>query len=260
MNLHVQHLSFSYKCFSVLKDVNFQLNTGSYVCVLGKNGAGKSTLFKCILGLLKDYGGDIRLDGNDIRHLSSKEVASSIAYIPQMHDSAFPFSVLDMVMMGTTATFSAFATPGERQRQTAEQALAILGMESFASRSYAHLSGGEQQMVLIARALAQKARIFLMDEPCANLDYGNQIRVMEQLAALSREGYLVVQSTHNPEHAFLFADQVLVLADGKTDAFGPPESILTEELLETIYQIPIHLHTIPGSSTRICVPRRGGSI
>lgn len=254
MNLCVQHLSFSYKCFSVLKDVNFRLNTGDYVCVLGKNGAGKSTLFKCILGLLKGYQGAILLDNRDMRRLGSKELAASIAYIPQMHDSAFPFTVLDMVMMGTTSTFSAFTTPGERQQRTAEEALALLGMEQFATRSYGHLSGGEQQMVLIARALAQKARILLMDEPCANLDYGNQIRVMEQLRKLAQAGYLIVQSTHNPEHAFLFADKVLVLEEGKTDAFGPPDSILTQELLETVYQIPINLHTIPGSHMRICVP------
>lgn len=255
MELCVQHLSFSYKCFSVLEDVNFEMNTGSYVCVLGKNGAGKSTLFKCILGLLKGYKGNILLDGTDMRTFSSKELASCTAYIPQMHASAFPFTVLDMVMMGTTAGFSTFTTPGAPQRQTAEEALSTLGMESFAGRSYAHLSGGEQQMVLIARALAQKARILLMDEPCANLDYGNQIRVMEQLAKLAKAGYLIIQSTHNPEHAFLFGDKVLVLENGRTDSFGPPEEILTQELLETIYQIPIRLHTVPESTVRICVPK-----
>lgn len=254
MNLQVTQLSFSYKCFPVLKNVNFSLNTGNYVCVLGKNGAGKSTLFKCILGLLKGYHGQIKLDGGDVRRLSSKELASRIAYIPQMHAAAFPFTVLDMVMMGTTASFSAIATPGENQRRSAEQALAMLGMEQFATRSYEHLSGGEQQLVLIARALAQNARILLMDEPCANLDYGNQIRVMEQLARLAQEGYLIIQSTHNPEHAFLFADQVMVLDAGQTDALGPPEVILTEELLQTIYQTPIHLHTVPETGLRICVP------
>lgn len=254
MDLQIKKLSFSYKCFSVLKEVDFCLEMGNYVCVLGKNGAGKSTLFKCILGLLKDYQGGILLDGKNIRSLSARQLASTIAYIPQMHTNAFPFSVLDMVLMGTTATFSPFSTPGEKQLQAARLALSILDMESFSSRSYGHLSGGEQQMVLIARALAQNARILLMDEPCANLDYGNQIRVMEKLAALAKAGYLVIQSTHNPEHALLFADQVLVLDEGQTKNFGPPEEILTETLLEAVYRIPIHLQTLPGTSMKVCVP------
>lgn len=198
--------------------------------------------------------GEILLNGKNSRKMSEKELAASIAYIPQNRTNVFAFSVLDMVMMGTTASFSLFSTPGKQQREIALHALRRLHMEEFADRSYAQLSGGEQQMVLIARALAQNARILLMDEPCANLDYGNQIRVMKELKKLSREGYLIIQSTHSPEHAFLFADQVLVLHNGQTNHPGAPEEILTAELLERVYQIPVQLHHLPGSRTTVCVP------
>lgn len=254
MKLCIQHLAFSYKKQTVLKDVDFCLESGSYVFVLGRNGAGKSTLFKCILGILKGYKGKILLDGNNIRTLPGRELASLIAYIPQQHAEAFPFSVLDMVLMGTTAAFSPLSIPGKQQKETAQKAMKLVGIENLATHSYAHLSGGEQQLVLIARAIAQNARILIMDEPCANLDYGNQIHIMEELKQLSREGYLIIQSTHNPEHAFLFADQVLVLENGQTDSFGPPDQVLTSRLLESIYEIPVSLHLIPGTDLQVCAP------
>lgn len=256
LDLSVQQLSFSYENRPVLSGIDFCLHTGCYVCVLGKNGAGKTTLFKCILGLLEGYRGDILLGGRNIRTARRKELAASIAYIPQMHANAFPYSVMDMVLMGTTSAFSAFSTPGKKQREAAENALSTLGMEAFSQRSYTQLSGGEQQMVLIARALAQNARILIMDEPCASLDYGNQIRVMEKLSILSKSGYLILQSTHNPEHAFLFADHVLALVNGRMDAFGPPGEVLSQELLEKIYQIPVSLVTVPETGIRTCVPGR----
>lgn len=256
LDLSVQQLSFSYPGSTVLSGISFCLHTGCYICVLGKNGAGKTTLFKCILGLLRGYRGDILLGGCNIRTIPRRELAASIAYIPQVHPHAFPYSVMDMVLMGTTSAFSAFSTPGKKQRETAEHALSMLGLESFARRTYTQLSGGEQQLVLIARALAQNARILIMDEPCASLDYGNQIRVMEKLDLLSKSGYLILQSTHNPEHAFLFADRVLVLKNGRTGAFGSPQEVLTQKLLEEIYQIPVSLVTVPETGTKTCIPGR----
>jgi iron complex transport system ATP-binding protein len=255
MELQVQHLAFTYRSAPVLRDVCFSLTQGSYVCVLGKNGAGKSTLFKCILGLLKSYDGEILLDSIDMRLLSPKKLAGQIAYIPQMHAQPFAYSVLDMVLMGTSPDFSVFSMPGKTQRERAEHALETMGIAEFANRPYTQLSGGEQQLVLIARALAQNAKILLMDEPCASLDYGNQVRVMKKLKELAQEGYLIIQSTHNPEHVFLFADEALVLEDGKIRAFGAPGEILTEQLLEELYRIPIGLHEVGTDEVKICVPR-----
>lgn len=255
MNLSVHSLCFSYQTAPLLRDLDFSLDTGSFVCVLGKNGAGKSTLFQCILNLQKNYTGIISLDGQNIKALKEKELAKSIAYIPQLHKQSFPFSVFDTVLMGTAASLSPFSTPKDTQKEAAMEALRLMGMEKYASRSFSHLSGGEQQMVLIARALAQKAPILIMDEPCSNLDYGNQIRLLKKLKQLSALGYLVLLSTHNPEHAFLFADNVLVLHNGTAMASGKPQEVLTASLLEEIYNIPIQLYTSSDVPQPVCIPK-----
>lgn len=254
MGLSVTNLSFGYHCFNVLNDVNFSIEQGNLVCVLGKNGAGKSTLFRCMLGLLKGYQGDILADGINVRTWNVRQLASKIAYIPQNHSSAFSFSVLDMVLMGTTSSFANLSSPGEEQRRVAKEALITMKIPHLEGRSYAHISGGEQQLVLIARAIAQQARILVMDEPCANLDYGNQVRVMEELKRLAGKGYLIIQSTHSPEQAFLYADQALVLLDGRIAAMGAPGEVLTKELLERMYEIPIQLMEIEHTGLKLCMP------
>lgn len=254
MELTVKDLEFGYHCFPVLKGINFSFNKGELVCVLGKNGAGKSTLFRCMLGLLKGYHGEILIDGRERRHFSERELAGRIAYIPQNHDTAFSFSVLDMVLMGTTASLPRFASPGQKEKEKALNALKLLRIDGLKDRIFGQISGGEQQLVLIARAIAQEVKILVMDEPCSSLDYGNQIRVMEELRALSKKGYLIVQSTHNPEHVFYFAHKALVMMDGKIAAFGEPDKILTKELLEGVYQVPIEIYEDLKSGKKVCMP------
>ena len=254
MTVQVKDLNFSYKTENVLKGISFDASEGALLCVLGKNGAGKSTLFRCILGLLKGYRGDILIDGIAAGRLSARELAKKISYIPQNHMTVYSYSVLDMVTMGTTIHLDRFQNPGKRQRAAAEAALEMMNISHLAGRSFRNISGGEQQLVLIARAIAQQTRILIMDEPCSNLDYGNQIKVMKSVKDLARQGYLVIQSTHNPEHVFLFADEVLVMLDGKTEAKGPPEDILTEELLQRVYGIRVNLHEIEKRNLKFCVP------
>lgn len=254
MELTVKDLKFGYGCFPVLKGIDFSFNKGELVCVLGKNGAGKSTLFRCILGLLKGYQGEVLIDGAECRRLSERELAGKIAYIPQNHDTAFSFSVLDMVLMGTTASLPRFAGPGQKEKDRALNALKLLRIDHMKDRIFGQISGGEQQLVLIARAIAQEAKILVMDEPCSSLDYGNQIRVMEELRALSEKGYLIVQSTHNPEHVFCFAHKALVMMDGKITALGQPDKILTKELLEGVYQVPIEIYEDLKSGKKMCMP------
>ena len=159
-------------------------------------------------------------------------------------------------MMGTTSSIQGLKSPGREQREAAFDALKTMRIEAMAERSYAHLSGGEQQLVLIARAIAQQAGILIMDEPCANLDYGNQARVMEELKRLAGEGYLIVQSTHSPDQAFLYADQAAVLSDGVIKAFGKPEEVLTASLLETMYGIPVRLFDAGDTGRKLCMPDR----
>lgn len=252
--LEVSDLYFSYKINQVLKGISFDVSEGTLLCVLGRNGAGKSTLFRCILGLLKGYRGSILVDGAPLDTLPAKELAKRIAYIPQSHSTVFSFSVIDMVLMGTTAHLGRFENPGKKQRAVAESALELMDIGHLKQRYFSQISGGEQQLVLIARAIAQQAKILIMDEPCSNLDYGNQIKVMKSVKDLARQGYLVVQSTHNPEHVFLFADEVLVMLDGKAGAKGPPDAILTEELLQRVYGIRVNLHEIERRNLKFCIP------
>lgn len=239
--LLVKDVSFCYRENDVLKDLSFAVPGGRVVGVLGANGAGKSTLFKLVLGVLPLRRGEIKINGRDVGSLSSRERARQMAYIPQNQVGAFQFTVAEMVLMGTTASFSMFAQPGKRERIKAAEALKLLQIESFSSRLYDQLSGGEQQLVLIARAVAQDAPILIMDEPTASLDYGNQIRVLEQIRTLADRGYLVLFSTHNPQHVFLYADDVLLIDGGSARAFGPPQDVLSEALLSHVYRVPIQL-------------------
>ncbi|HPX93593.1 MAG TPA: ABC transporter ATP-binding protein [Bacillota bacterium] len=239
--LEVSDLSFRYRLDPVLKDLSFQSPGGRAVGVLGANGAGKSTLFKLILGILPLQQGRIMVNGSSLPELSIRKRAREMAYIPQTQPGDFQFSVSELVLMGTTASFGVFSQPGRKEKQRAAQALRLLKIEKFADRRFDQLSGGEQQLALIARAVAQDAPLLIMDEPCASLDYGNQIRVLEQIRELADRGYLVLFSTHNPQHVFLYADDVLLISGQTAYAYGPPHHVLSESLLSHVYGIPIRL-------------------
>jgi iron complex transport system ATP-binding protein len=239
--LEVRGLSFAYGERAVLRDINFSLKEGELLGMLGPNGVGKSTLFRCILGLEKYHSGTVLFGGENIKDKKPQAMARAVAYVPQIHYPSFNYSVMDMVLMGTAAQGKEWAGPDARQKRNARDALERLGIAEFGGRDFVRLSGGEQQLVLIARALAQQARVLIMDEPTANLDYGNQIRVLLQVRALSGQGYSIIMSTHNPEHAFLFAGRVLALHDSKVAAAGPPAEVLTPELIRTLYGVEVRL-------------------
>ena len=246
MILSVENLSFSYTRRPVLQDVSFAAEKGELLSILGPNGVGKSTLFRCILGSLEGYSGRICVDGRDIRTLPHRERARRMAYIPQIHRPTFGYTVLDTVLMGTTRQLSPLQQPGREQVYMARSALERVGVSHLTERNFAHLSGGEQQLVLIARALAQQSDILIMDEPTSALDYGNQFRVLQQVRALSREGYTVLLSTHNPQHALTFAHRVLALQDGSVAALGPSGDVLTPDLLRRLYGVDTALADTPG--------------
>ena len=248
MILEVKDLSFSYHRHAVLSDISFSADEGEFLSVLGANGVGKSTMFRCILGLMKDYSGTIRIGGTDIRTMTQRELASNIAYIPQTRTTPFDFTVLETVLMGTARQLPPFSAPGSKQIRAAEDALARLDIAEFADRSFARLSGGEQQLVMIARALAQQARILLMDEPTSNLDYGNQLRVLSHVRELANDGYTVLLSTHNPQHALTYSSSLLALAGGTIAAFGSPKDVLSAELIKTLYHIDAEFITFGGQS------------
>lgn len=252
--IHVRDVSFSYRQNEVLKNLSFSVPGGRVVGILGANGAGKSTLFKLILGVLPLQRGDIMINGRSVKTLSSRERAKQMAYIPQTQRGTFQFTVAEMVLMGTTSSFSMFAQPGKRERIKAAEAMKLLQIEQFADRLYDQLSGGEQQLVLIARAVAQDAPILIMDEPTASLDYGNQIRVLEETRQLADRGYLVLISTHNPQHIFLYADEVLLIDGGTATAFGKPQEVLSEALLSHVYRVPIQLEKSVRTETVTVLP------
>lgn len=251
MQIELENVSFSYGVVPTLHDVSFSVRQGALVAVLGPNGAGKSTLFRCILRLLKPSAGTIRLCGEDTAAIDRRRLAKLAAYIPQSSTPVFNYTVEDAVLMGTTRALSALQAPSRTERERCARALEQLGISDLAQRGIAQLSGGERQLALIARALVQDARVLIMDEPTANLDYGNQRRVMQQVRALADGGYTILLSTHNPEHALHYATQVLALQNGRVIADGVTVDTLTPELLARLYGIRAEVQRIDGHTVLI---------
>ncbi|NLG24646.1 MAG: ABC transporter ATP-binding protein [Clostridiales bacterium] len=237
MSVVATGLSFSYGERPALEGVGFAVRRGELVAVLGPNGAGKTTLFQCILGLRRRYAGAIAVDGRDARRMPAAERAARMAYVPQLHGDVFGYTAFEMVLMGTAHAVPPLSSPGRREIDAANAALRRLGVEGLAERRFASLSGGERQLVLIARALAQRADTLLMDEPTASLDYGNQSRVLSLVRELAGEGRTVLLSTHNPQHALTYAHRVLALSDGRMAAFGAPTQVITPSLIDRLYRV-----------------------
>ena len=258
--IEVKNLSFAYRTEKILDDISFATGEGQLIAVLGPNGAGKSTLFKCILGFLKGYEGQIRINGQDIKSLNRKEMARFAAYIPQSETPAFNYTVFDTVLMGTTGQLSPLSSPGPEQIETAKEAIDYLGIGYMEHRGINEISGGERQLALLARAMAQKAKLLIMDEPTANLDYGNQQHVMNHVKMMADSGYTILLSTHNPEHALQYATHVLAIKDHHILADGPALSTLNESLIEKIYGLKVKIIDVPvdGSIVRSCVPAARG--
>lgn len=262
MSLEVSHLSFAYSKRGrlVLDDISFSVKKGDLLAVLGPNGVGKSTMFRCILGFLRDYEGSIRLNGLEIKSLDHREIAKHVAYIPQSTYPVFNYTVLDVVLMGLTNQLSLLAAPNQKHTEEAYAAMESLGIAHLRNAGYGEISGGERQLTLIARALVQKAKILIMDEPTANLDYGNQFRVMCRISDLARDGYIIILSTHNPDHAFLYANRTLMIYGGKVIADGTPENVLDAKLIKVVYGVDVNVEDYRYGSRRhkLCVPINGG--
>lgn len=258
MSIIINQLSFSYRERTILNQLSFEANQGELLCILGPNGVGKSTLFRCILGLNKNYTGEILVHNKNNKHMKPLELAKNIAYIPQSHHPTFNFSVLSTVLMGRTVHLGKRASPKLEDEQIAYGALEQLGVSHLYNRGYAEISGGERQLVLIARALVQKTSILVMDEPTANLDYGNQIRVMDKVHELTKTGYTIILSTHNPEHAFVYGNRMLMLNKGRIIESGVPKEKLTQKLIKDVYGVNVRLHDIYNGEedVRVIVPNK----
>jgi len=233
--------------------VTFKLARGETLAVLGGNGAGKTTLFRTVLGLLAPLAGRVELDGEGVASLAPSVRAMRIAYVPQHHAPAYAFSVTDAVLMGRAARVGSFSRPGRSDHAAAKEALATLGIASLATRAITEISGGERQLVMIARALAQQAPILVLDEPTASLDFGNRVRVLRELDRLRARGMTILFSTHEPDQALAHADRALLLADGKPLALDSVARALTSENIERLYGTPVRLLAVD-ARRYACVP------
>lgn len=254
--LVIENLACGYGAKRVVEGFSARIETGEVFCLLGPNGVGKTTLFKTMLGLLPRLGGRVLIDGRDTAHMSATELSANVAYVPQNHVPPFAFSVRDVITMGAVAQRGMFGSPTAADRDLAGSILEELGVSKLADRVYTELSGGERQMVLIARALAQKPRFLMMDEPTSALDFGNQVRVLRCVRHLADEGLGVIMTTHQPEHLAQCRARGTLILSGNHFVTGGAREVLTPENLAAAYDVEVAVADLPykGRTLLACQP------
>jgi iron complex transport system ATP-binding protein len=241
--VEVHDASFSYGEQEIFGGIGFSVGPGEVFCLLGPNGCGKTTLLDCILGLHHLHSGSILIGGRDAESYRPGKIARQIAYVPQRHEPTFPYTVREIVTMGRAAYLGLFESPSQADRRIADEALDHIGIAHLRNRPYTQLSGGETQMVMIARTLAQQTPVVILDEPTAHLDFRYELVIMEVIAGLVKEkGLSIIMATHSPNHAFHFQDNgirtsVALLHNGVFFAKGSPESVLNEDSLKSLYGV-----------------------
>ncbi len=258
MKLEACHLSCGYGAGNVVADASFSLAGSEVLCLLGPNGVGKTTLFKAILGFLPARRGEVSIGRQSIAAMSRKKLARLVGYVPQVHEPPFPFEVLDVVVMGGVGRTNPFASPSRERYAQAEHLLETLGVAYLRDRIYTEISGGERQMILIARALMQEPRFLVMDEPTSNLDFGNQMRVLAQIENLAAQGVGIIMTSHFPDHAFLCATKVALMSKSRPFLVGEAEAIITEDALREAYGFSVRIASIEDAQAGViktCLPR-----
>jgi iron complex transport system ATP-binding protein len=235
MTIAAENLSIGYRDRLVGSGLSIALREGESLALLGPNGGGKTTLLKTLLGLLPPRDGEVTLNGKALSTISVRERAQLIGYVPQVHTGTFAFTVETVVLMGRTAYGSLFSRPSAKDIAAARQMLERLGILHLADRSYTEISGGERQLVLLARALAQEPRFVVLDEPTASLDFGNQGKVLREVETLTSAGLGVLFTTHDPNHALRVSQRACLLRAGAIVAEGKTSEVLTRENLESLY-------------------------
>lgn len=259
--ISVEDIAFNYPGgATVFTGISLAVDEGCVYSLLGPNGTGKSTLLKCMAGLISPSHGRVLLDGRDIAGMQPHEIARQVGFVPQTQVSPFPFMVRDIILMGRASHLGPFATPSAEDEEIAADALGRVGISHLADRPCTGISGGEWQLVLIARAIAQRPGILLLDEPTSHLDLGNQVRVLDVIRGLAEDGMTIVVATHFPDHALLTSNQVAILKDQRILAMGSPEEVIGEDTMHRAYGVDVRiLHLDDPFNRRICVPVMGPS-
>ena len=250
MAISVQHVSFAYDGRAVLQDISLRVSAGAFTVLLGKNGSGKSTLLKIMAGLLPFKTGTIEILGKGLNRSTLSERGKLIGYLPQFHNPVFPFTVKEVVLTGRASYV--FSQPGKGDRDKADQAIAEVGIEELRDRAYTELSGGERQLVMIARVLAQEPKVILLDEPLSHLDLANQVRFLGLVKKLATRGLTVLAVLHDPNLAFLSGDHFVFLKDGRVRETAGEERPWEAALLSEVYGTPIE--TLPFRDRALVVP------
>lgn len=247
---------FCYGDREIWRDIHLEIREGETICLIGPNGCGKTTLLNCIHGDLSLKEGEIRIDGRLLNSMTVTEVARNIGYVFQEHRASFPYQSLEVVRMGRAPYLGFFQSPSESDTQLALQAMRELGIGHLRDQRYTNLSGGERQMVLIARTLCQGAGIILFDEPTAYLDFRNQALVLETIRLLSQRGLTIIMTSHFPNHAWMLGSRVAMMNNGGFVAVGPAEEIMTEKNLSETYglQVIVHKAIHRDKAIKFCTP------
>ncbi|PKL59384.1 MAG: iron ABC transporter ATP-binding protein [Methanomicrobiales archaeon HGW-Methanomicrobiales-4] len=257
ITLSAHDLWFSWdKKRNIFADVSFTLRSGELFCILGPNGTGKSTLLRCLIDLLDLKNGSVRLDDVDIRVMDRQDLSRKMAFVPQGYDVAFPYTILEYVLMGRAPYISAFSSPTNEDVKIAVEAIREVGVYHLIDKAVNEVSGGEHQLALIARALAQKPDILLLDEPTSHLDFGNQMQVLSLVERLRDRGITIIMTSHFPDHAFIVADQVGIMRDGSFSTIGSAETVITSDALRATYNVDVRVEYIEVAGRKVCIPIR----
>ena len=245
MKLEVSKGFFKFKNTDyILKDINFSLEEGDILSVLGPNGVGKTTLIKCLTGLLKWTRGETFLDGKNISSIKENEIWSKISYIPQKRNFSFSYTGLEMVLFGSTSSLNIFEKPKEKERVRAKEVMKMIGIDHLSHKNANEMSGGELQMLLIARSLVKDPKIIILDEPESGLDYKNQLIILNLIKKLSERGVIIVMNTHYPEHALKISNKCLLLNYDKTYKFGNTREVLNRMNLKKSFSVDVKIEKI----------------
>jgi iron complex transport system ATP-binding protein len=254
MILSGRDLTIGYSDRVVGRGLNITLETGAVLALLGPNGCGKTTLLRTLLGLLAPRAGEVRIGDRSLTDIAARERARLIAYVPQTHIATFAFTVETVVLMGRTAHGNLFSRPTAKDRAVVADVLERFGIAQLAKRPYTMISGGERQLALLARALAQEPQLVVLDEPTASLDFGNQGKVLNEIRALAASGHGVLFTTHDPNQALRAADRAVLLRNGTRIADGDVGKVLSRAQLEALYQAPVDMLTDTASGKTAFLP------